>query len=41
MMLSSAVNSFRQDINKSLQVYARYHFLWEKDHAEAVKVSEL
>ena len=38
MMLSSAVNSFRQDINKALEKYSMYHFLWEQDRNETVKV---
>ena len=37
MMLSSAVNSFRSDIAHALQMYSKYHFLWEQDRDEVVK----
>ena len=40
MMLSSAVNSFRADINNSPEQYSDYHFLWEHDRDKVVLVSE-
>ncbi len=38
MMLTSAVNSFRQDILDALHEYSEYHFLWEDDRDKVVKV---
>ena len=39
LMLSSAVNSFRENIMNALQGYSDYQFLWEEDRDEVVKVS--
>lgn len=39
MMLSSAVNSFRQEITNALQTYSSYHSLWDTDKEEICKVS--
>ena len=38
MMLSSAVNSFRQEITVALSSYSSYHFLWEQNKEEISKV---
>ena len=38
MMLSSAVNSFRQEITTALGSYGSYHFLWEQNKEEICKV---
>ena len=40
LMLSSAVNSFRENIMNALQGYSDYQFLWEEDRDEVVKVSD-
>ena len=41
MMLSSAVNSFRTEIDSSLKKYSHYYFLWETDREEACNVRVL
>ncbi|XP_064651602.1 dynein axonemal heavy chain 8-like [Lineus longissimus] len=37
MMLTSAVNSFRQDITNALERFSEYEYLWDNDREEAVK----
>ena len=41
MMLSSAVNSFRESVGKALKQYSNYYFLWEEDRDEYVKVCDI
>ena len=38
LMLSSAVNSFRQEITDSLNAYVSFKFLWEEDRDQTVAV---
>ena len=38
MMLSSSVNSFRTEIDNSLQKYSHYYFLWEEDREQVLNV---
>ena len=38
LMLTSAVNSFREDVASVLQAFSRFHFIWEEDRDKAVEV---
>ena len=38
MIMSSAVNTFREPVRKALEKYNQYQFLWEEDREETIQV---